>query len=132
MAELQEIIQGNVQVTKFKLPDPIKNMSEFSGNKKELSAWLEELDELYEMYVLKGDEGAPDTIPGHYRRAIKNKFTGDARKRETKHDTWNQEGSHRKLRRSERSRHKPITLVSHEPGGFFKKGSGIPRTFGYH
>lgn len=64
---------------KFKLPDPIKNMSDFSGNKKEMAAWLEELDELYSMYLVKGEEDAPDTFPGHYLRAIKNKIKGEAR-----------------------------------------------------
>lgn len=80
VAELQELLTGNSrQFDKFKLPDPIKNMSDFSGNKKELAAWLEELDELYDMYLVKGDDGEPDTIPSHYMRAIKNKIKGDAR-----------------------------------------------------
>lgn len=79
VAELQEIIQGNGQHDRFKLPDPIKNMSDFTGNKKEMAAWLEELDELYDMYLVKGENDAPDTIPSHYVRAIKNKIKGDAR-----------------------------------------------------
>lgn len=80
VAELQELLRGNGrQVDNFKLPDPIKNMSDFTGNKKELAAWLEELDELYEMYLVKGENDAPDTIPSHYMRAIKNKIKGEAR-----------------------------------------------------
>ncbi|XP_055623367.1 uncharacterized protein LOC129766797 [Toxorhynchites rutilus septentrionalis] len=47
--------------------------------KKELPAWLEELEEIYQMYLVKGDNNAPDTIPSHYMRAIKNKIKGDAR-----------------------------------------------------
>lgn len=80
VAELQEKLMGNGNYDRFKLPDPIKNMSEYTGNKKELAAWLEELDELYEMYVIKGEEDEdPDTMPSHYLRAIKNKIKGDAR-----------------------------------------------------
>lgn len=70
--------QGN-QVNLVQIPDPIKNMSEFSGNRRELSAWLEELDEIYDDYVIKGHNGAPDTFDGHFLRAIKNKIKGEAR-----------------------------------------------------
>lgn len=76
--QLQRQTQGN-QVNPFVIPDPIKNMSEFSGNRRELSAWLEELDEIYDDYVIKGHNGAPDTFDGHYIRAIKNKIRGEAR-----------------------------------------------------
>lgn len=80
VAELKEQLVGNGNYDRFKLPDPIKNMSEYTGNKKELAAWLEELDELYEMYIIKGEEEEePDTMPCHYLRAIKNKIKGDAR-----------------------------------------------------
>lgn len=79
VAELQELLIGNGNFDKFKLPDPIRNMSDFTGNKKELAAWLEELDELYEMYTVKGSKDEPDYIPAHYMRAIKNKLKGDAR-----------------------------------------------------
>lgn len=41
-------------------------MSEFTGNRRELSEWLEELDEIYDDYVIKGQNGAPDTFDGHY------------------------------------------------------------------
>ncbi|XP_062710622.1 uncharacterized protein LOC134288766 [Aedes albopictus] len=74
----QMLHQGN-QVNPFVIPDPIKNMSEFTGNRRELSAWLEELDEIYDDYVIKGQDGAPDTFDGHYIRAIKNKIKGEAR-----------------------------------------------------
>lgn len=79
VAELQELIIGNGNYDKFKLPDPVRNMSDFTGNKKELAAWLEELDELYDMYIVKGSKDEPDYFPAHYMRAIKNKIKGDAR-----------------------------------------------------
>lgn len=82
-AQLEELKllmqQGNHQVNPFQIPDPIKNMSEFSGNRKELSAWLEELEEVYDDYAIKGENGAPDILDSHYLRAIKNKIKGDAR-----------------------------------------------------
>ncbi|XP_062551311.1 uncharacterized protein LOC134216438 [Armigeres subalbatus] len=65
--------------SKFSIPDPIKNLSEFTGNKKELSSWLREVDELYEMFKIKGANGQPDSISSMYLRAIKNKIKGDAR-----------------------------------------------------
>jgi hypothetical protein len=71
--------QGNQQANPFVIPDPIKNMSEFSGNRRELSAWLEELDEIYGDYAIKGQNGAPDSLDSHYLRAIKNKIKGEAR-----------------------------------------------------
>lgn len=81
-AQLEELKlqmqQGN-QVVLSQIPDPIKNMSEFSGNRRELSAWLEELEEVYGEYAIKGKNGAPDTLDSHYLRAIKNKIKGEAR-----------------------------------------------------
>lgn len=65
--------------SKFCIPDPIKNLSEFSGNKKELSSWLREVDELYDMFKIKGANGQPDSLSSMYLRAIKNKVQGDAR-----------------------------------------------------
>lgn len=76
--ELKIQMQGN-RVNPFVIPDPIKNMSEFSGNRRELSAWLEEIDEIYDDFAIKGQDGAPDTIDSHYIRAIKNKIKGEAR-----------------------------------------------------
>ncbi|XP_055622395.1 uncharacterized protein LOC129765963 [Toxorhynchites rutilus septentrionalis] len=80
VAELQEmLLSSGRQFDNYRLPDPIRNMSEFTGIKKELPAWLEELEEIYQMYLVKGEHNAPDTIPSHYMRAIKNKIKGDAR-----------------------------------------------------
>lgn len=64
---------------KYAIPDPIKNMSEFSGNKKELASWLKEVNELYEMFKIKGENGQPDSLSSVYLRAIKNKVKGEAR-----------------------------------------------------
>lgn len=53
-------------------------MSEFSGNKKELSAWIEEVDELYNDFKIKNQQGG-FSLSSLYIRAIKNKVKGDAR-----------------------------------------------------
>lgn len=58
----------------FCIPDPIKNFPYFSGNKKELSSWLRELDELYDMFKIKGANVQPDSISSVYLRAIKIKL----------------------------------------------------------
>ncbi|XP_029719893.2 uncharacterized protein LOC115262080 [Aedes albopictus] len=80
-AEMQELKAmltiGNS--SKFCIPDPIKYLSEFSGNKKELSSWLREVDQVYDMFKVKGANGDPDSISSMYLRAIKNKVKGDAR-----------------------------------------------------
>lgn len=77
LQDLQAIIQGSERA--YHIPDPIKQLSEYSGNKKELNAWLQEIDELYEEFKIKGQRGAPDTFNAHYLRAIKNKLKGEAR-----------------------------------------------------
>ena len=62
----------------FKLPDPFKYLSEFTGNKKELSAWLEEIDELCSDFkVATRNEGY--SLSSLYVRAIKNRVKGEAR-----------------------------------------------------
>lgn len=77
IAQLQSIIQGTANV--YHIPDPIKQLSEYSGSKRELNAWLQDVDELYEEFKVEGKNGAPDTFNTHYFRAIKNKLKGDAR-----------------------------------------------------
>lgn len=62
----------------FRLPDPFKYLSEFTGNKKELSAWLEEVDDLYNDYKVKTSNGGY-SLSSLYIRAIKNKVKGEAR-----------------------------------------------------
>lgn len=62
----------------FKLPDPFKFLSEFSGNKKELAAWLEEVDDLYNDFKVKNQNGGY-SLSSLYVRAIKNKIKGEAR-----------------------------------------------------
>lgn len=63
----------------YSIPDPIKNLSEFSGQRSELSSWLREVSELYEMFKIKGEAGQPDSLSSVYVRAIKNKIKGNAR-----------------------------------------------------
>lgn len=82
-AELNElrsqIVERNPQGGEaFKLPDSFKYLSEFSGNKKELSAWLEEVHELYEDFKVRNQNGGY-SLSSHYVRAIKNKIKGEAR-----------------------------------------------------
>lgn len=62
----------------FKLPDPFKYLSEFVGNKKELSAWIEEVDELYDDFKVRNQDGGY-SLSSLYIRAIKNKIKGEAR-----------------------------------------------------
>lgn len=57
----------------FKLPDPFKFLSEFTGNKKELSAWLEEVNDLYNDFKVKTQNGGY-SLSSLYIRAIKNKL----------------------------------------------------------
>lgn len=47
IAELTELIRGNANL--FHIPDPIKQLSEFSGNRKEFIIWLDEVDQLYNL-----------------------------------------------------------------------------------
>lgn len=62
----------------FKLPDPFKYLSEFSGNKKELSAWIEEVDELFNDFKVRNENGGY-SLDSLYIRAIKNRVKGEAR-----------------------------------------------------
>lgn len=77
LVQLQALVQGTGHA--YHIPDPIKQLSEYTGNKKELNAWLQEVDELFEEFKIKGENGAPDSINAHYLRAIKNKLKGEAR-----------------------------------------------------
>lgn len=77
IAELTELVRGGGNM--FHVPDPIKQLSEFSGNKKELIIWLDEVDQLYNSFKVKGINGAPDTMNAYYVQAIKNKIRGEAR-----------------------------------------------------
>lgn len=77
IAELTSLVRGNVNT--YQVPDPIKQLSEFSGNKKELTIWLDEVDQLYETFRIKGQDDEPDTMNAYYVQAIKNKIKGEAR-----------------------------------------------------
>lgn len=77
IAQLMEIVRGSTSI--FQVPDPIKQLSEFSGNKKELVIWLDEVDQLYDSFKIKGLDGEPDSMNAYYVQAIKNKVKGEAR-----------------------------------------------------
>ncbi|XP_062557727.1 uncharacterized protein LOC134222581 [Armigeres subalbatus] len=77
IAELTNLVRGNSNT--YQVPDPIKQLSEFSGNKNELTMWLDEVDQLYNTFKVKGQNGAPDSMNAYYIQAIKNKIKGDAR-----------------------------------------------------
>lgn len=38
-----------------------------SGQKKALTIWLDEVDQLYETFKIKGHDGGPDTKNAYYR-----------------------------------------------------------------
>lgn len=74
-----QLVARNTQAgDAFKLPDPFKYLSEFSGNKKELAAWLEEVDDLYNDFKVRNQTGGY-SLSSLYVRAIKNKIRGEAR-----------------------------------------------------
>lgn len=59
----------------YKTPDPIKNISNFSGNKRETLAWIQEVEETLTLYKDYVDEPIyPQLI-----RAVKSKIIGDAK-----------------------------------------------------
>lgn len=79
MDELRaQLAAQNIMGDAFRLPDSFKFLSEFSGNKKELSAWLEEVDELFSTFKVKNENGV-DSLSSTHVRAIKNKIKGEAR-----------------------------------------------------
>lgn len=79
MEELRaQLAAQNIMGDAFRLPDSFKFLSEFSGNKKELSAWLEEVDELFSTFKVKNENGV-DALCSTHVRAIKNKIKGEAR-----------------------------------------------------
>lgn len=77
IADLTDLVRGSTNL--FHVPDPIKQLSEFTGNKKELTIWLDEVDQLYNTFAIKGDDDEPDTMNAYYVQAIKNKIKGEAR-----------------------------------------------------
>lgn len=75
LADLEKQVKGG----QHHLPDPIKYLSEFSGNKRELNAWLKEVGEIFDAFKIKGENNSPDTMSSFHVRAIKNKIKGEAR-----------------------------------------------------
>ena len=77
MAELRALRERPVNnlFTYYATPDPIKNISSFSGNKRETLAWIQEVEETLELF----EECRNDPIYPQIIRAIKSKITGDAK-----------------------------------------------------
>lgn len=59
----------------FRTPDPIKNLSTFSGNKKETHAWIEDAENTLDLFKTYKN----DPMYGQIVRAIKCKIIGDAK-----------------------------------------------------
>lgn len=63
-------------VLNFATPDPIKNIPNFSGNRKETLAWIEDTEQTLELF-----EDYEDDLPKYRQiiRVIKSKIVGEAR-----------------------------------------------------
>lgn len=63
-------------VLNFATPDPIKNIPNFSGNRKETLAWIEDTEQTLELF-----EDYEDDLPTYRQiiRVIKSKIVGEAR-----------------------------------------------------
>lgn len=85
--EIEQLRQQIAQLTSiitctgsaYKVPEPINLLPEYSGNGNELGAWLNEVDDLYAEFVVKGEGDQPDTFSDYYFKAIRRKVTGRAR-----------------------------------------------------
>lgn len=67
--------RANDPFLQFKTPDPIKNLSPFSGNKKETYAWVEDTETTLNLF--KAYENTP--MHSQIVRAIKSKIVGEAK-----------------------------------------------------
>lgn len=84
LTDNQNLLIGQIQnlreraedpILQFKTPDPIKNLPNFSGNKKETQAWIQDVEstlDLFRRYV-----GRP--MYPQFIRAIKAKIIGEAK-----------------------------------------------------
>lgn len=77
IAQLTNLVKCNTR--EYYIPDPIKQLSECSGNRKELIIWFDEVDQLYHTFKVKRENGTPDSMNAHYVQATKNKVKGEAR-----------------------------------------------------
>lgn len=59
----------------FRTPDPIKNLTDFSGNKKETSASLEDAENTVGLFSQYREQAVYSQLV----RAVKNKITGEAK-----------------------------------------------------
>lgn len=74
MATLRERPTMN-PFTYFKTPDPIKNLSNFTGNKRETLAWIEEAEEALALF----NDYIHEPIYPQLVKAVKSKIIGDAK-----------------------------------------------------
>lgn len=59
----------------FRTPDPIKNLANFSGNKKETQAWIQDTENTLKLF----DAYKNKPMYAQIVRAVKNKITGEAK-----------------------------------------------------
>lgn len=67
--------RANDPFLNFSIPDPIRNIPTFNGNKKEVNAWVEDAEQTINLY----DSYRNQAIYGQIIRAVKNKIIGEAR-----------------------------------------------------
>lgn len=67
--------RANDPLLNFSIPDPIRNIPVFNGNRKEVLAWVEDAEETLDAY----DSYKNDPIYSQIERAVKNKITGEAK-----------------------------------------------------
>lgn len=67
--------RSNDPFLNFSIPDPIRNIPVFNGNRKEVLAWVEDAEETLNAY----DSYKNDPIYSQIERAVKNKITGEAK-----------------------------------------------------
>ncbi|XP_058448975.1 uncharacterized protein LOC131428932 [Malaya genurostris] len=59
----------------YTTPDPIRNIPNFSGNKKEVLAWVQDTEQTLQLF----EQYKNDICYGQIVRSVKNKITGEAR-----------------------------------------------------
>lgn len=67
--------KANDPFLSFVVPDPIRNIPGFSGNKKEALAWVQDAEQTLSLY----DDYRDQQIYGQIIRCVKNKVTGEAK-----------------------------------------------------
>lgn len=67
--------KANDPFLNFTTPDPIRNIPNFNGNRKEVLAWVQDAEQTLALF----DQYKGDICYGQIIRSIKNKITGEAR-----------------------------------------------------